>query len=377
MAGGNFSTHAIHNAMNTAAHAGVEHSYHLIGGGIGLASIASTAINVIKYINLRSDLCDIYRDEIASKLGKAPEKITVKDMDALAQGVPEKGIPANKALAEELDNLRQERNIGIGVTVVSIMLAIPLAISVMSGLGLPMVALGALFTAPTLPLLGSFATQLGIGFLSHKLLEYPIEKAGHQLFSVANDTTHERIESLMKDREDGKALTKEQVLGVFVGAKQEFSNFVESSFGKSYDKLDLKQKQSLTESFEQYLPLTNITASLNAGITKVSELAFAVQGDKSGVAMNMNPTAPNLSLKGKIHHAVHNVAEHLQHEQHNEQSLVKTKVSHDFSNYENHPAHQQTSSFADKLKPQVQRTSFVDRVTAPPSADFPISPTIH
>ena len=369
MSGGSGTTHLTTSTMTGAAHTALEHSYHLIGGGIGFASIASAAINVIKYINLRSDVCDLYRDEIASKLGKSPEKVTVKDMDALAEGIPERGIPANKALAEELDNLRQERNIGIGVTIVSIMLAIPLAMAVMTGFGLPVVALQTLFTAPTLPLLGSFATQLVVGFLSHKLLEYPIEKIGHEIFSIANETTHERIELLMKDRADGKTLSKEQVLGVFVGAKQEFSNFVESSFGKPYDKLDLKQKQSMLESFEQYIPLTNITASLNAGITEVSELAFLVQGDKSGVAPNMNPTAPNLSLKGKINHAVSHV---LHHEQATEQPVVKPKVAYDFSNYQDHPANKQRGSFVAREKPQTQRTSFVDRVNAPPSVDSPI-----
>ncbi len=334
MANGGTFTGVAHELGNAATHFGGEQIVHiaaetgsatatagLAGGfgavwtstGLGLAAVASAVINVIKYSNLRSDVMDTYREEIAAKLGKNPAQITKKDMDAVAE--------TNPVLNEELQKLKRDRNLGIAVTVFSILCALPIAFAVMQ---LPaMVALSGF---------ANFAAKVAVGFVCHKLVEYPVEAAGKKMFEMEGHSTHERIEDLIKERDAGVTLSKEQVLGVFVSARPALSQAVKQSFGEEYDKLDLRKKQAVFQLFEQHPDLQHsmkmlqdFTAGINGNNIRVSELAFAAVGQRSGVAPDPNPkprqanaVAKTLGmahhLKKKCVEAVQNIRHH-KHEQ--------------------------------------------------------------
>lgn len=312
-------THTIHNVTTTGVHGFMEHGYHwlgdLVGGssgffsastltlvaGVAIAAVASSVINIVKHRNLRADIFDMYRDEIASKLGKSPSQVTSKDMDALAKGVPERGIEANQTIADELTKLKDDRNLGIGVTLISIICAIPLAGWIGGGLAFSGAAL-------SLANAGVFLGKLAIGFVCHKAIEYPVEAAGQEFFHMEGHSTHERIEGLMKDRAAGKELSKEKVLGVFISANKELSQFVQQQFGNEYDKLSLPVKQKIVDTFEQFVPLTQVTESLNSGKVRITELAFSVSGQSSGILPSEKPTPPKLNVVGKARGLMHNMS---------------------------------------------------------------------
>jgi hypothetical protein len=260
--------------------------------GVGVATIASASINMLKYNNLRSDICDTYRDEIAGKLNKDPMQVTVKDMDTLAKGAPDRGIEANQTLAEELQKLKGDRNLGIGITLISILAALPLAMWVGGGLAF---SAGGITLANAGVLLG----KLAIGFACHKAIEYPVEAAGQAIFHMEGQSTHERIEELINVRAVGKELSKEQVLGVFLSANQELQEFVKQQFGGEYDKLALPVKQRIVETFEQFVPIGQVTESLNTGRVRITELAFSANGQSSGILPSEKPTPPKLNVVGK------------------------------------------------------------------------------
>src|SRR5262249_4957383 len=61
------------------------------------------------------------------------------------------------------------------------------------------------------------------------------------------------------------------------------SNLIKAQHGLEFDELSLVDQQRATVEMSKYLPLVQITNDINAGKMSVSELAFAVDGQASGV----------------------------------------------------------------------------------------------
>lgn len=284
---------AVWNAVGGAA-AGMSGIFSVIG--VSVAATASIIIKQIDYQNKRSALREMYKDEVAAQLGKSPEEITNKDLTLVARGDPRRGIAPNKVINEELDKLKSHRNLGILVTAMSILGTVAI-MGFVFGTGGAAVGVGAM------------AAQAFVGFATHKLLDIPLTWAGKKMFGIKDLTTQERIEELNNERQNGKVLGREQVLGVFISANKELSRFVKSHYSNPYDKLSVQEKRELADAFEQYIPLANITESLNSGKVKVSELAFSVEGRASGVAPSSVP--PSLSIVGKVRTALRGIGERL------------------------------------------------------------------
>jgi hypothetical protein len=252
-----------------------------VGGafGITVAAAASLVLSQVNFdIRLRR-MRDMYKDEIGAQLGKNPSKVTIKDMETVAKGDASKGISANKTIAEGISKLKTKRNISFGVTTLAILgtMAIMLGLTAASG--------GAtLFTGGALAAVGNFAVKALAGYAIHSILEKPLHWTAKKVFGM-DDTASDLIADMRRQHKDGKVITREQVVGAFVSGNKELGNFVKAQFGKEYDDLNVQQKMALTNSFEQYLPVTAITEKINTGQMKVSELAFAVEGQTSGVPL--------------------------------------------------------------------------------------------
>ncbi len=325
--------------------------------GISLASAASVMINQASYQSKRSSLREMYKDEVAAQLGKSPKKIKDKDIDLVAKGDPKNGIAGNKTIADELHKLVKRRNIGMLVTIVSLLgtLAIMSALlssTLLSAGGVP-VAIG----------LDAMAAKAFAGFAIHKVLESPIKWVSKKLFHLNDVTTHERIAEINKEHRNGKVIPRAQVLGVFISANDELGKFVTSQYGKPYDQLSVQEKQAVVEALEQHIPIAKIAENLNSGRVKISELAFAVEGKVSGVAPDS--VKEPLSLVGKARSALRGVGERLQHvRQHHVETVASTIPQT--------PAPQRVNVEYDNQAPA---RSFVERYKAEKSA--PVSRAIH
>ena len=297
--------HFAHTAIEGAAGAAAGVASAI---GMGVAAAASVIINQSAYQRKIASLRTMYADEISAQTGKAKSELKDKDLFSVAKGESERGIPANKAIAEELKKLSKRRNVGILVTAASILgtLAIIAAIPALSGLA---VGSGAAAGGITLASAGTFALRAFIGFSIHRVIETPIKNIGKKLFDLNDTTTHERISELAKEHKKGKVLGREQVLAVFISANKDLGQFVISNYGKQYDKLSVQEKCVVADAMEQYVPSKHITENLNSGAVKVSELAFMVEGKHSGVAPNS--VKPHLSLVGKARTALRGVGERM------------------------------------------------------------------
>ena len=267
--------------------------------GIGAAAAAGVMINQAGYQHRRAELREMYRDEAAAKLGKSPQKINDKDIETLAKGDSKRGIEGNKTIAEELQQLKKRRNLGMLVSAVSILgtLAI-VALATTTGVG---EVLGA----------GQLIARAVSGIAVHAILEKPLHWLGKKLLGIEDSTTHEQIATLSREHRNGKVISPDRVLGIFVGANTELKKFVEDQYSKAYDKLSVPEKKALVEAVGQYMPIHKITDDLNSGSVKISELSFAVEGQKSGVAPNSTPQ--HLSMVGKVRSALRNIGERRHH----------------------------------------------------------------
>ncbi len=297
--GGLFAKEAITSAIGGAA-AGIGKVISV--AGVAVATVASVMINQSAYQRKLISLRQMYKDEIGAQLGKSPSKVTYKDMKLIAEGDSERGISSNKTIADEMNRLAKRRNVGILVTAASLLATVGVMIAVAPALSLSA-------GASTLAVMGVYAAKALIGFSTHRVLEVPIKAVAKSLFHLKEKTTHERIAGLAKEHRNGKVLGREQVLDVFICSDDQLKQFVTDHYGKSYDKLNVQEKRVVADAMEQYIPVTHITENLNSGSVKVSELAFLVEGKKSGVIPNS--VKPNLSLAGKARTALRSVGERL------------------------------------------------------------------
>lgn len=262
---------------------------------IGIASAASVIINYLGYNFQRTALRDLYKDEIAAHLKKDAKDVTNDDLDIVAKGNKESGIEANKTIAKEVSRLQRSRNIKFVATAGSLLLTL----GIMGALTAPAVV-GAVTAA--IPALGTaFASTGGVGMavfktvaaiLLHTALEKPIHDLGHKLFGF-EDTVSEQIATLSKQYDGKQPISREQVVGVFVASNDDLKKFVKDRHGKSYSDLSIVQKRDVTEYLAQYMNIDNVTDNLNMGRMKVTELAYTVEGQQSGVLPHLveNPIA--------------------------------------------------------------------------------------
>jgi len=291
------------------------------GWGIGAAAVISLVVNYIDHRAKTRALHETYQNEVAAKLGKSPSQVTGQDLELVANGIPERGIAGNSVLAEELQKLKADRNLGFLTSVISV----GVAMLIFGGLLMATAPAGAALAASPLVAhaasgisifsswgaFGIAALRAGIGFACHKALEEPIRWVGERILGMDNISSHERIEDLAIEREAGKSLSKEQILGVFIGANKQLEQFVQQKFGKEYEHLALPQKQEILQSFEQFIPVTAVTEAINSGRVKVTELAFSAAGQKSGVAPLDNPAPPKATVAGKARSVMHDIQKSL------------------------------------------------------------------
>jgi hypothetical protein len=293
------------------AFAGLQGVFSIVG--VGVASAASIMINQADYQSKRAALRKMYKDEVGAQLGISSSKVKDRDIELVAKGDPKNGIAGNKTIADELHKLTKRRNVGMLVTVVSLLATVAVIATLVTP-AITAATVGATLTA------GALITKLIAGFTIHKILENPIKKLSKKIFHLNEVTTHERISELNKEHRNGKVLTRAQVLGVFVSANKELGQFVTEQYERPYDRLSVQEKQLVVEAMEQHIPLTNITKNLNSGTVKISELAFAAEGKISGV--EPNSVKQPLSLVGKARNTLRGVGDRLQHVKRRNNDLV-------------------------------------------------------
>lgn len=276
--------------------------------GLGLAAGVSAALTQMDYIHKKNNLTNFYKEEIAAKQHKHIDHVTVEDLESLA-GMDKKKIgQTNHVFSEEVRKAKSRRNFGI-------------VFSVVASIG----AIGAVVgMAPALDVLAGQILSKGAGELAHyavhfvlhaaagvaayNVIKTPIHWLGDKLFGLDKKTTHDRIAEIKRDHDDGKVITQEEVLSVFVSANKELADFIQVKYGKPFDKLVYADKHAIAEHVGEMVNLQQITENINHGRLNATELAFTVEGQVSGVGLkegqNREKRGVLLAMKEKFHRVI-------------------------------------------------------------------------
>ncbi len=270
---------------------------------MGLTAALGAGIAQMDYNHKRESVKRLYEDELEAKLGKPAAALTNKDLERIAKGDAAGGIQANKTIADSLSRAKKERNLGI-------VLATAATLATLTALSI--------FIAPVFePLVMAPWMKLGakmaIGALVYHAVKEPLRWATEKLFGLDKEATHDKIVKLEKAHEHSKAITREQVMSVFASANPDLQEVIKIRHGKPFDALKSRTRKQIADAISDQLD--PLVADLNSGRVNVTELAFIVEGQSSGVApKDALPQEPKKAgLLDSVRTGLTKVADHFKH----------------------------------------------------------------
>ncbi len=269
---------------------------------LGLTAAVSASLVQIEHNGKIKNTAKFYKEELAAKLGKNANQIGEKDLNAIAVGSRFGGLEDNPVIAEEMQQSRKRRNIGVALSAVASVATYAILAVAMPG-------------GAAEGIMGTIAKGI-IGLATYFAVKAPLHWVSDKAFGVDRKTTHERIQEIARDRAAGKTISREQVFDVYVSANPDLQDVIRTKYRKSYEKLDLHDKQTLTNNLGTMMHVDVVADAINGGNINVSELAFAAVGQESGVPMKdgtqrEKPHGFLNAMKEKWH----NIVDHFSHKQ--------------------------------------------------------------
>ncbi|MDE3059404.1 MAG: hypothetical protein KGJ06_00145 [Pseudomonadota bacterium] len=239
---------------------------------MGLTAGLSAGLTQMDYNKRIAHLRDsIYARELSSKLGKPADQITADDVESVK----------SKVISEHVGKLKRQRNFGVALSF----------IASMAGLALVGLTLGFAHEPMwhSMEALGGGLLRGAVGLMAYLTVKQPIHWVAEKTLGLEKETAHDRIETLKRNHEAGKIISPEEIAAVYTKVHPELDHVVLSEFGAHFDKLNLADRQKATMRLAEILPLAQLTQDINSGKVNVTELAFAVEGQASGINNHLNP----------------------------------------------------------------------------------------
>lgn len=242
--------------------------------GMGIIVGVSAGLSQVDHLHRRRRLLDTYRKEIAAQLGKDEAKLDSDDLDLVAYGDPKRGIAGNAAIRQAVEHSRKHRNVGVVLSVISSLAAFAIT--------------AALFAAGGPLAIGGwaeFGLQGAVSLAGYLAVKMPIYWIGGKMLGLDEPTVDDKIHAIQRDREQGKVISQEQVFEAYLAGNRDLDAAVRARFGRSFRKLDDNGKLAALQTMGAQIKIDEVTAAINAGLMRSSELAFLSQGERSGVPL--------------------------------------------------------------------------------------------
>lgn len=260
-------------------------------GGISGLAMGTAVAGLSAYLAIRDhdkhlgEVKKLYSEEIAAQLGKNTKDLTSKDLDILANGDKQRGIEPNRTISDQLKKARRRRNFDIVFSVIATVAAFSLVHAGLLESGLLKSVIDSMGIAAGSFLEGAVGVVIkgAASFLTFMGVKKPLHAIADKMYNVDRETTHDRIIALSHCMKKGMNVGRDHVLSVFISANPDLDRFIENRFGGDFETLDIAQRAKATDLMAQYLPIDQLTKDINDRKINVGELAFAVQGEKSGV----------------------------------------------------------------------------------------------
>ena len=267
---------------------------------VGLAAAISTGLTQMDYTHRTNNLKTLYKEELSARLQKPIDTLVRSDLDELAK--------SNKVVHEELERSRKQRNYGVALS----------CIASMASLAAIMLVLPELVGEALLESAGGMILKAAVGLVTYHVVKDPLHHIADKLYALDERTPNDYIVDIKRDRDKGKIISREQVLSVFVAANPELDKYIVAEYGKHFDDLSVADKQKATKEINNFIPLDRMTLDINSGKVNAPELAFAAQGQISGVNHEtFTPEKAKSDLLGSMWSALG-----FHHEQHHDVSVA-------------------------------------------------------
>lgn len=102
---------------------------------------------------------------------------------------------------------------------------------------------------------------------------------------VRDDTLDERIKAISKEVGRGFSVSEERVFGLYVAADAHLAADIEEVYHASYEELPSHTKRQVLAIYDKQFGVTQMTQYINERRLSATELAFAIEGQHSGVAL--------------------------------------------------------------------------------------------
>lgn len=256
---------------------------------IGLAAGVSGLLCQMDYVHRKDNIKDMYIDELAVRLKKPKSQVTDKDLDTLAK--------ENGVINEQMKQISKQRTYGMGISFLASMAALAVVT-----LALPAIlpAIGVTGGLASLGWGGALAVKAITGLLTYNIVKGPLHHIADKVAHLDYTTTHDKITKLCKERENGKAITREQVLSIYVSANPVLDQMIEREYGGKFDSLPPQKKTQVASELNKILPLDKMALDINTRKVNVTELAFCVQGEISGIQHGRPEDEPEKGFFGSI-----------------------------------------------------------------------------
>jgi hypothetical protein len=239
---------------------------------LGMGASISAALTQMEFRHKKKKIIKLFGEELSAKFDKPVDALSDRDLTDIALGNTKKGIEKNGTIAEELKKSTRQRNWGVVFSVAATLASLAVVLSIVQ---LPT-------SIEHIPF-ADFVIKGAAGLLTYNAVKQPLHWLGEKLFNLDEDTTHDRILSMQHDREAGRQITREQILSVYASANRQLDRAVMREYGDHYDELTIEDKQKAAVELGKLIPLDNLADAVNTGKINVTELAFTVEGQMSGV----------------------------------------------------------------------------------------------
>lgn len=268
------------------------------GGTIGLGAIGlivGVTAGLQAFVTYREEqageqaIVSEYREEIATRLGIHPAGVGKEHLQLLANGSLNRNIEPNAVLYQAIQQNQNKHLLrfvttGFSAFAMASVLMIP---GLVESLGSMIQNLtGGSFFEPRVPGVAAAMLISGTGM---SWLNTALDQIGDRVMGLNRPTAHELIVRMKDGLERGRAVTKEQVFGVYVAADAGLAHAIEERFGKRYDQLHPQVQAQALEHYGAGYQIEQITRDINNRQIQVTELGFSAAGQASGVPRRAVP----------------------------------------------------------------------------------------
>lgn len=255
----------------------------IIAVTIGIGTGSYFAFREANYRKQRT--ANSYRNEIAATLGKDPREVTVDDLELVAEGSRRAGLPLNRTLDERWDNISLRRTLSVASHLIGALVAGAAVLTLFPDMLGPTLEHGGSIVSSLLGVGADTGTRI-VSSLCAGAITFSVDNlvyaSGEHLLGLNHANLYEHIQLLKRQMRSGVALSNDDTLGLFVHADRTLDAAIHTRFGQPYDALTREQRAYVLDLADPVFHVRDITTALNEKRIHANELAFILDGRRSG-----------------------------------------------------------------------------------------------